>query len=243
MKRLLAPHARRERVPVGLRRPRAVEMPRERAVRLRACRAAGSASAMCRANRRSDLFGGNSNWRGPIWMPVNYLLIESLRRFHRYYGDDFKVECPTGSGRFMNLDEVATELSRRLSRLFLKDETAGGRCSANRRAAPERSGVSRPRAVLRVFRRRYRPRHRRLAPDRLDRAGRAAAGGCGARYGASGRTRTGGGGGMTCCAGAGISPVDRRGCVRATAAAVAASRRFGPLRQTPTTSRALGSHG
>jgi hypothetical protein len=71
----------------------------------------------------SGVFGGNSNWRGPIWMPVNFLLIESLRRFHRYYGDDFTVECPVGSGQYLNLDQVATELSRRLSRLFLKDET------------------------------------------------------------------------------------------------------------------------
>jgi hypothetical protein len=71
----------------------------------------------------SHLFGGNSNWRGPIWMPVNYLVIESLRRFHRYYGDDFRVECPVGSGRYLNLDRVAGELSNRLARLFLKDET------------------------------------------------------------------------------------------------------------------------
>jgi len=69
----------------------------------------------------SHLFGGNSNWRGPVWMPVNYLLIESLRRFHRYYGEDFKVECPTGSRRFLDLDQVADELSGRLSRLFLED--------------------------------------------------------------------------------------------------------------------------
>ena len=68
----------------------------------------------------SRLFGGNSNWRGPIWMPVNYLIIESLQKFHHYYGDDFKVECPTGSGRFLTLCEVARELSRRLNRLFLK---------------------------------------------------------------------------------------------------------------------------
>ena len=66
------------------------------------------------------LFGGNSNWRGPVWMPVNYLLIESLREFHRYYGDDFRVECPVGSGRALSLCEVADELSRRLSRLFLR---------------------------------------------------------------------------------------------------------------------------
>ncbi|MCI0360731.1 MAG: glucosidase [Planctomycetaceae bacterium] len=70
----------------------------------------------------SGLFGGNSNWRGPIWMPVNYLLIESLQKFHHYYGDDFKVECPTGSGQFLTLDGVARELSRRLSGLFLRDE-------------------------------------------------------------------------------------------------------------------------
>lgn len=69
----------------------------------------------------SALFGGNSNWRGPIWMPVNFLLIESLRQFHRYYGEDFKVECPTGSGQFLTLAQTADELTRRLSRLFLKD--------------------------------------------------------------------------------------------------------------------------
>ncbi len=70
----------------------------------------------------TGLFGGNSNWRGPIWMPVNFLLIESLRKFHSYYGDDFKVECPTGSGSYLTIDQVADELMRRLSRLFLKDE-------------------------------------------------------------------------------------------------------------------------
>jgi hypothetical protein len=70
----------------------------------------------------SDLFGGNSNWRGPIWFPVNFLLIESLQKFHHYLGDDFKVECPTGSGRMMNLWEVATEISTRLTRLFLRNE-------------------------------------------------------------------------------------------------------------------------
>jgi hypothetical protein len=73
------------------------------------------------AESNSGLFGGNSNWRGPIWMPVNYLIIESLQKFHHYYGDDFKVECPTGSGTFLTIGEIATELSRRLTRLFLKD--------------------------------------------------------------------------------------------------------------------------
>jgi hypothetical protein len=70
----------------------------------------------------SGLFGGNSNWRGPIWMPVNYLLIESIFEFYRYYGDDFKIECPVGSGHLLTLREVAEELSRRLCRLFLRSE-------------------------------------------------------------------------------------------------------------------------
>jgi hypothetical protein len=71
---------------------------------------------------RTGLFGGNSNWRGPVWFPVNYLVIESLQRLHHYYGESFKVECPTGSGKWMTLWEVAAELSRRLISLF----TVGG---------------------------------------------------------------------------------------------------------------------
>ena len=74
------------------------------------------------AESDSGLFGGNSNWRGPLWMPVNFLIIESLRRFHCYYGEDFRVECPTGSGSMLSIAEVADELSRRLSTLFLRDE-------------------------------------------------------------------------------------------------------------------------
>ncbi|HRH40711.1 MAG TPA: hypothetical protein PKY82_03635 [Pyrinomonadaceae bacterium] len=73
------------------------------------------------AESKSGLFGGNSNWRGPIWFPVNYLLIESLQKFHWYYGDDLKVEFPTGSERMLNLWEVSQELSRRLSHIFLQD--------------------------------------------------------------------------------------------------------------------------
>lgn len=74
------------------------------------------------AESDSGLFGGNSNWRGPIWMPINYLLIEALHKFYQYYGDDFKIECPTGSGNFMNLQQVAVELYNRLSNLFLRDD-------------------------------------------------------------------------------------------------------------------------
>jgi len=69
----------------------------------------------------SGLFGGNSNWRGPIWFPLNYLLVEALERYHHFYGDDFRVECPTGSGRRMSLGEIAREIGRRLSGVFLRD--------------------------------------------------------------------------------------------------------------------------
>jgi hypothetical protein len=70
----------------------------------------------------SGMFGGNSNWRGPIWMPVNGLIIRALLQYYAYYGDDFKVECPTGSGRRMNLYQVAEELGRRLGSMFLRNE-------------------------------------------------------------------------------------------------------------------------
>jgi hypothetical protein len=70
----------------------------------------------------TTLFGGNSNWRGPIWFPVNYLLIESLQRFHHYYGQDFKIEHPTGSGKMLTLKQIADELSERLVKIFMKDK-------------------------------------------------------------------------------------------------------------------------
>jgi hypothetical protein len=73
------------------------------------------------AESSSGLFGGNSNWRGPVWFPVNFLLVEALQKFHHYLGDDFTVECPTGSGRYMTLWQVADELSRRLTSIFLRD--------------------------------------------------------------------------------------------------------------------------
>ena len=79
----------------------------------------------------SPMFGGNSNWRGPIWFPLNYLLLEALERYHRFYGDDLRVECPTGSGVYMNLEQVADEIRQRLAKLFLKDE-AGTRPSYSR---------------------------------------------------------------------------------------------------------------
>jgi len=72
------------------------------------------------AESTSGLFGGNSNWRGPVWFPMNYLLIEALQKYHHYYGDSLKVECPTGSGKWMTLWEVASEISSRLTKLFLR---------------------------------------------------------------------------------------------------------------------------
>jgi hypothetical protein len=75
------------------------------------------------AESSTGLFGGNSNWRGPIWFPVNFLLIESLQKFHHYLGDDFKVEFPARSGNMLTLGDVAAELSRRLSQIFLRDAT------------------------------------------------------------------------------------------------------------------------
>jgi hypothetical protein len=72
------------------------------------------------AESTTGLFGGNSNWRGPIWFPVNYLIIESLQKFHHYLGCEYRVECPTGSGQYLTLWEVAAELSRRLTRIFLR---------------------------------------------------------------------------------------------------------------------------
>ena len=68
------------------------------------------------------MFGGNSNWRGPIWIPVNLLILRGLLQFYLYYGDSFKIECPTGSGRLMNLFEVVQEIAGRLNRIFLSDE-------------------------------------------------------------------------------------------------------------------------
>jgi hypothetical protein len=76
----------------------------------------------------TGLFGGNSNWRGPIWMPINYLLVEALERYHHFYGDSLQVECPVGSGRMMNLQQVAREIGRRLASLFLPDATGRRPC-------------------------------------------------------------------------------------------------------------------
>ncbi|HLN29004.1 MAG TPA: glucosidase [Gemmataceae bacterium] len=93
------------------------------------CRMGGSESRVVYLPGESDsgMFGGNSNWRGPIWFPVNFLLLEALERYHHFYGDSFQIECPTGSGRKMNLSQVAREIGARLIRLFLPDKQTGRR--------------------------------------------------------------------------------------------------------------------
>jgi hypothetical protein len=90
---------------------------------------------------QSGLFGGNSNWRGPVWLPFNYLLIEALEKYHHFYGDTFRIECPTGSGREMNLKEVAAEIATRVSRLFLPDQDGNRPCHGGK-AAPDSHGIS-----------------------------------------------------------------------------------------------------
>ena len=120
----------------------------------------------------SGLFGGNSNWRGPVWMPVNYLLIESLQKFHYYFGDEYKVECPTGSGNMMTLWEVAAEISAvGLANIFRADPETGHTAGVRAlREIPDRSALEPVPVFPRVFPCRRGARLRREPPDRLDRA-------------------------------------------------------------------------
>ena len=107
------------------------------------------------AESDSGMFGGNSNWRGPVWMPVNVMIIKALLNFYLYYGDKFKIECPTGSGKTMNLFEVSKEIAERLTGSFLRDKADGGRSTAARRSF-RGSPLARPHSFLRIFPRRQR---------------------------------------------------------------------------------------
>ena len=116
-------------------------------------------------------FGGNSNWRGPVWMPVNFLLVESLRRFHSYYGPGLTVEYPTARARSSPWKRSRTSCACGSSGSSSAVRTAAGRCTGTMPSCrPIR--ISGPDPVPRVFRRRYGPRPRRLSPDRLDRSRR-----------------------------------------------------------------------
>ena len=96
------------------------------------------------AESNTGMFGGNSNWRGPVWMPVNTILIRALLNFYLYYGDNFKIECPTGSGKMMNLFEVAKEIADRLTRIFLRDDArqAAGLWRERRSSRPTPTGAT-----------------------------------------------------------------------------------------------------
>ena len=124
------------------------------------------------AESTTGLFGGNSNWRGPVWFPVNYLLIEALQKFDYYLGPDFHVPFPTGSDNLLSLGQVAAELSRRLTRTFLRDDDGRRPVYGGTEDVPDRPALARPDPVLRILPRRQRRGHRRQPPDRLDRPGR-----------------------------------------------------------------------
>ena len=116
----------------------------------------------------SGIFGGNSNWRGPIWIPLNYLFIEALERYYHFYGDELKVECPTGSGSLMNLREVSREINRRLCTLFLPDSSGWAPWQGDDQiyvSDPHWRGLD---ALQRILPRGDRTRLRRLPSDRLD---------------------------------------------------------------------------
>ena len=120
------------------------------------------------AESTTGMFGGNSNWRGPIWFPINYLVVSALQRYARFFGDAFTVEYPTGSGTQLPLGEVADDLRDRLISLFLVGRGRAAPVLRLGRAAPGRPGLEGQHPLQRVLPRRQRRRARRLAPDRLD---------------------------------------------------------------------------
>ena len=119
----------------------------------------------------TGLFGGNSNWRGPIWFPVNYLLIESLQKFHYFLGDQYKVEYPTGSGHQSTLWQVAAEISRRLTHIFLQNADGKRPVFGGDEPISRRSALAQQHSVLRILPRRQWRRHRGESSNRLDGTG------------------------------------------------------------------------
>ena len=131
------------------------------------------------AESNTGMFGGNSNWRGPVWMPVNAMLIRALLNFYLYYGDNFKIECPTGSGRMMNLFEVSKEIVGPAdpdlpARPFDEQGRRPATCLRRHGEVPDRPPLARPHSLLRILPRRQRRRAGRKPPDGLDRSGRQA---------------------------------------------------------------------
>ena len=127
------------------------------------------------AESQSGMFGGNSNWGGPIWMPVNGLLVRALINYYGYYGPSFRVECPTGSGRLSTLYEVAKELTERLARIFLLDESGKRPVFGQAPKFSDDPALARSPALLRVLPRGQRRRDRRQPSDGMDRPRRLAA--------------------------------------------------------------------
>ena len=126
------------------------------------------------AESDTGMFGGNSNWRGPVWMPVNALIIRALQNFYLYYGDNFKIECPTGSGRMMNLFEVSKEIADRLISTFTRDEQGRRPVYGGIEKFQTDPALARLHPLPRVLPRRQRRRVGRQSPDRLDGARRHA---------------------------------------------------------------------
>ena len=124
------------------------------------------------AESDTGMFGGNSNWRGPIWMPVNVVLIRALLQFYVYYGDNFKIECPTGSGKWMNLFDVAKEIANRLTRIFLPRRVWPETGLRRHGEVSDRSVLEGLHPVLRILPRRQRRRVGGKPPDGLDRLDR-----------------------------------------------------------------------
>ena len=120
-------------------------------------------SAICRRSPTAGMFGGNSNWRGPVWFPMNLVIMRALFHLHRYYGDEFKVECPTGSGRMLNLRQVAIEIGQRLVAHVPARRRRAAAGVRRDREVPDRPALARPDPVPRVLPRRQRRRARRRA--------------------------------------------------------------------------------
>ena len=153
--------ARRERVPLAARHPLAVARSPRAPVRVRRRRRESTAWTTCPAESNTGLFGGNSNWRGPVWFPINYLLIEALERYHHFYGDDAQGRVPDRLGPDAEPAGGRAASSRaRLARSSCRTRPAAGPATATTRASPSDPALEGPGAVPRVLPRRQRPRRR-----------------------------------------------------------------------------------